>query len=407
MKTLRLLILIPALFCLTQGFAQILTKEDSLNAGLVSSSNPTVISGYGQAKVDYDLRLRTGTASLTRNVLFIGHRFSSRISFFSEMELEDARVGNGISGELSMEQLFLKFNITPTNYLVAGLFIPRMGIINENHLPNTFNGNDRPFVESYIIPSTWRELGVGFYGQSRHLPGLNYSFALMNGLDASGFQFGSGISGGRQGGNMATASNIAVTGALLYYINDFRIQVSGYYGGANGLVKRQADSLQLNYGAFGTPVGLVEANVQYQHNGFQFKALATNASIFDAGAINRAYASNTPERMWGAYVEAAYNLFYLFNKATEKNFSVFCRYEQIDMQAKLPENGIADDFQKKRFLVSGITYQPVRGVSIKADYVMQHTGDYNESLYIANPYDSRIPFYNTNHHINLGLGYSF
>jgi hypothetical protein len=61
--------------------AQVITREDSLNAGLTPKNNPTVISGYGQAKVQYDLRFKTGVASLTRNVLFIGHRFSNRISF--------------------------------------------------------------------------------------------------------------------------------------------------------------------------------------------------------------------------------------------------------------------------------------------------------------------------------------
>ena len=71
--------------------AQIFTKEDSLNAGLIRSPQATVLSGYGQAKVKYDLRQKTGTANLTRNVLFLGHKFNNKIYFFSEMELEDAK----------------------------------------------------------------------------------------------------------------------------------------------------------------------------------------------------------------------------------------------------------------------------------------------------------------------------
>ncbi|MBI1223001.1 MAG: hypothetical protein GC180_10400 [Bacteroidetes bacterium] len=407
MKQKRILLALLVALGVLQAKSQVLTREDSLNAGLVSSNSPTVLSGYGQAKVDYDLRQRTGTASLTRNVLFVGHRFSKNISFFSELELEDAKVSGDSKGEISMEQLFLKMNVNPSNYIVAGLFVPRIGIINENHLPNTFNGNDRPYVETLIIPSTWRELGIGFYGQSRRIAGLNYSAAIMNGLNAANFQFGSGIMGGRQEGSLATASNIAVTGALLYYIKNFRIQASAYIGGSSGLNKRQADSLQMNYGAFGSPVGLFDFNVQYHNNGWQIKALATQINIFDAMAINRAYANNTPERMWGAYVEAGYNLLRLFKKDTEKNLTYFCRYEQMNLAAKLPVNGIQDDFQKKRYFVTGLTFQPLRSVSIKADYVMQSTGNYNESLYNVNPYNSRIPFYNTNHHFNLGIAYSF
>jgi hypothetical protein len=178
--------------------AQIITREDSLNAGLTPKSAPTVLSGYGQAKVEYDLRNQTGVANLTRNVIFLGHRFSDKISFFSEMEIEDAKVAGGKpSGEISMEQLFLKFQLNRNNYMVGGLFIPRIGSINENHLPTTFNSNDRPFVEQLVIPSTWRELGIGVYGQFTKLPGLNYSAAILNGLSSANFVQGTGIREGR------------------------------------------------------------------------------------------------------------------------------------------------------------------------------------------------------------------
>lgn len=142
-----------SVFFESNSFAQVLTREDSLNAGLTPKSNPTVISGYGQAQVSYDLRMKTGVASLTRNILFIGHRFSDKISLFSELELENAKVSAGNpSGEISLEQLFLKFNINTNHYIVSGLFIPRIGIINENHLPTTFNTNERPYVEQLVIP---------------------------------------------------------------------------------------------------------------------------------------------------------------------------------------------------------------------------------------------------------------
>ncbi len=123
-----LLLLVFVLFLISESKAQIFTKEDSLNAGLVRSGQPTVISGYGQAKVEYDLRYKTGVANLTRNVLFLGHKFSNKIYFFSEMELENAGVSSTgkFQGELSMEQLFLKFNINRDVYLTAGLFIPRI-----------------------------------------------------------------------------------------------------------------------------------------------------------------------------------------------------------------------------------------------------------------------------------------
>jgi hypothetical protein len=388
-------------------FAQVLTKEDSLNAGLIRSNNSTVISGYGQLKVQYDARLKTAEANITRNVLFLGHRFSNTIYFFSEMELENAKVvGGKPSGEISMEQLFLKFNLNRDLYLQAGLFIPRIGIINENHLPTTFNGNDRPYVETFLIPATWREIGVGLYGNIRNIPGLNFSAAIMNGLNSGGFQNGSGIREGRAEGSNASSGNLAVTGSLLYYLKGWRIQASGYYGGSAGLTKRIADSLQLKSGVFGTPVSLVEANAQYHRNGISFRALIASVSIPDAFAINRAYANNTPSSMVGGYAELGYNLYRLFNPQTTKNFTLFARQEFMDLNYRIPSNGIRNGINKKNYTVVGITFQPISGVIVKADYVLRKTDNRNNDL-IVTPFPTALPYYKTNGFFNIGIGYSF
>ena len=386
---------------------QVLTPEDSLSANLLTQNASTVISGYGEVKYQYDLRYKTGTANLTRAVLFVGHRFNSRISVLTEMELEDAKIEGGeASGEISMEQVYLKFNLNKDAYLTAGLFTPRIGIINENHLPTTFNGNDRPFVERYVIPATWREIGVALYGSVLSSRNLNYSLAIVNGLNSAGFENGTGIREGRFEGSDATASNLAVTGSLLYYYKDFRVQASGYFGGSAGLSEMEADSLQLESGMFGTPVSLVEANVQYNTKAFSVRALVASVSIPDAATINRAYANNTPESIFGAYVEAGVNLLNLFNRNTSKNLTLFARYETMDLNKSVPENGISDDLNKKDFIVAGLTFKPIHGVAIKADYVYRETGVPNPVLQI-NPFPQAPPYYTTNSFFNLGFGYSF
>jgi hypothetical protein len=407
----RVLFLISiTLFGLSNSLAQILTAEDSLNAGLQQKNSRTYISGYGEAIYNADLQTQVSTADLRRNILFIGHRFNDKIQFFSEMELEHALVtsegNNNLGGELAMEQLFLKFNINKNNYITTGLFIPRIGIINENHLPTTFNGNERHQVEQQVIPSTWREMGIGLYSNVQKIPGLNLSIALMNGINSSRFESGSGIKEGRSGGNQANASNLAVTGAALYYFKNWRIQMSGYYGGGAGITKREADSLQLSYGAFGTPVAMAELNIQYLSQGFTFKSLATAVSIPDAAEINRAYASNTPELMAGCYAEIGYNLFHLSQKNADKNLTLFGRYEWLDLNVDIAENGIINDALKKTYFIAGITYQPIRGVAIKFDYTHRFTGEPNPIL-LQNPFPQTIPYYTSNGFVNLGMAYSF
>ena len=398
-----ILIVAIGFLSLNSLLGQIITREDSLSAGLVATNSTTVISGYGNVKYSNNLTERRASANVDRLVLFVGHKFNKKITFFSELEIEDTKISGGeVGGEFAIEQAFLKFDINHFNYITAGLFIPRIGVINENHLPTTFNGNDRPFVEQFIIPATWREIGIGYYGTSIRIPGLNYTLALMNGLNSAGFESGSGIRGGRYEGSGANASCLALNGSLLYFKSHFRIQLSGYLGGSAGLTKQEADSLQLDYGSFGTPVELIEANVQYRNKGFVVKALASLVNISNAFEINRAYANNTPEQILGYYGEIGYNLLH----KTDKNFTIFAKYENLDLNLKLPENGIENNLLNQQYLVAGISFQPHKGVIVKADYYYRLTGSQNQSLGV-NPYPQSQPFVKEQHYLNLGIGYSF
>ncbi len=201
---------------------------------------------------------------------------------------------------------------------------------------------------------------------------------------------------------------MAVTGALLYYIKNFRIQASAYYGGSAGLAKKEADSLQLSYGAFGTPVGLYEANIQYHNKGWSIKALYTTVQISEAKNINLAYANNTPQAMMGYYAELGYNLFQLFEKTKSngKTLMPFVRYENLDMNYKLPDNAIYNGTLNQTYVVGGLTYQPIKGVSLKADYMFKKTGDQNPAL-VVNPYPAGPQYYKQQGYFSLGMGYSF
>jgi len=379
--------------------------EDSLHAGTVSQK--TVISGYGSAFYQRDFNQKQSTVTLERAVLFVGHQFSDKISFFSELEIENAKVEGGESNgaEISMEQAFLKFNLSTKQYLVAGLFTPRIGILNENHLPVNFNGVERPLVEQLIIPATWRELGVGFYGSSDRLP-LTYTIAVLNGLNAQHFEHGNGIAGGRAEGSLATANNLGITAAVQYAWKDFKFQVSGYTGGTIGLSPRGADSLGLNSGAFGSPLYLGEADLQYSRNGVSAKALGVYIGYPDAGKINNRFGKNIADGMYGAYAELGYDWLYKKNKTAQ--FISFARFEALDMNASIPGNGdaIYDGTEKQTHLIAGFSYLPLPNVVIKADVRLLHTGKQNPDL-VINPPPNQLPYRQSNQFLNIGIGYSF
>lgn len=382
----------------------VMTNEDSLNAGV--AKNKTVISGYGSAFYQRNFFQKQSKATLERVVLFVGHQFNQKISFFSEMEMENAVVaGTEEKGEISMEQAFLKFNLNPRQYIIAGLFVPRIGLLNENHLPVNFNGVERPLVEQFIIPATWRELGVGFYGRTARLP-LNYSIALVNGLNSATFEHGTGIVEGRAEGSNAFANNLAVTAALQYTVGDFKFQVSGYMGGTVGLSKRGADSLGLNSGAFGTPLYLGEVDVQYSRGAFSAKALGTYIAYPEADKINAAYDKNMAKGMYGAYAEIAWDWLYTRQKGAQ--LITFARCEMLDLNASIPTppKAVYDGTEKQTHIIAGIGYLPIPNVVIKADVRLLHTGPQNPAL-VINPPPNAIPYNQNNQFVNLGIGYSF
>ena len=369
--------------------AQIITAEDSMS--LTSDKPATFLGGYGNAYYQYNSDSKTSTIDLERVVLFVGHKFNNKFSFLSEIEIEHALVEGGEEGgELAIEQAFLKFQLNRNSYLAAGLFLPRIGILNENHLPNTFNGNERTRVERLVIPSTWRELGIGYYVRLNQLP-VDISVAIVNGLNCADFSHGSLIRGGRAEGSEAPANNLATTAAVKYSRGNLTLQVSGYMGGTVGMSSEEADTLNLDSGPFGTPVILTEANAEYKNKGLAIRALAALVSIPDAKKINDAFGNDTPEQGYGFYAEAAYDLLYTKQKG-KKVLNLFARYEKLDLNASIPSNTFKDPSLEQTHIITGLTYFPIPQIAVKGDVRFvstEATGDNSNTL------------------VNLGFGFSF
>ena len=87
----------------------------------------------------------------------------------------------------------------------AGLLLPPLGFINELHEPTTFLSAARPVTEQRIIPSTWRALGAGAFGDIGPFAYRAYGVTSLNGE-----RFGAaGLRGGRQNGNRSAANDFA------------------------------------------------------------------------------------------------------------------------------------------------------------------------------------------------------
>ena len=102
-----------------------------------------------------------------RVILYAGYKFTENIIFNSEIEFEHGSTSanlDGQSGSVSVEFAYLDFLIKDYVNIRGGLLLVPFGIINEIHEPTTFYGVFRPSVERQIIPTTWRENGLGLLG---------------------------------------------------------------------------------------------------------------------------------------------------------------------------------------------------------------------------------------------------
>lgn len=125
----------------------------------------TVLTSYGE--VDYTRptkAARDAEIDLRRFVLGLQHRFDSKTRLVAELEVEHAVSSADDPGEVALEQAYVERELAPRLAARAGLFLMPAGMLNESHEPTSYYGVRRNFVETAIIPSTWREVGLELIG---------------------------------------------------------------------------------------------------------------------------------------------------------------------------------------------------------------------------------------------------
>ncbi len=293
----------------------------------------------------------------------LGYKFTDNILFNSEIEFEHGTTGSGAEdkGSVSVESAALDFFFDPMVNARAGMVLIPMGFINPIHEPTFFFGNNRPEVERRIIPSTWREVGVGLFGELA--PGLTYTIYGINGMNAADFT-SSGIRSGRQSASKAKAEDLAFVGRFDYALP----QVPGVTIGASAYLGNSGQNQIFNGQQVDVFTQLYEGHVQVKYRGLEFRALGSWGRIGDAAVLSAAKGETIGSENYGWYTEVGYDVMpHLFADSTQY-LAPFFRYERFDTIASAP-NGFADDLSKDREIFQiGINYKPIPNVVIKADY---------------------------------------
>jgi hypothetical protein len=293
--------------------------------------------GYGEIYYAHPVHHSDLTqADLARAVFGIGYRFDERTRFDSEFEVEHAVASANDVGEIEVEQFYVNHRLNDSLALHAGLFLIPAGLLNEHHEPTAFYGMQRNFVETLIIPSTWREGGVALQGTTHW--GLTWDAGLTTGLNLSAWDFqpegpqyqtalelvNNGVApmaATHQELSLANAQNLSQFGALNYRRPGFAIGGSLFTG--KTVPVANVDDQRAT---------LWEAHARYQPGPCDLTAVYARGTFTNSGDANRQFPGTPnplPAAFDGWYVQAAC-------KAWEKGslrISPFARYERYDMGA--------------------------------------------------------------------------
>ncbi len=334
---------------------------------------------------------RSAELDLARWVLYTGYRFSDKILFNSELEVEDANSSK--SGEVEAEFAYLDFALSkPFGVRVGEMLIP-VGLTNEYHEPVVFHGALRPDVEEYLIPTTWHENGAGYYGQYGPFAYRGYVVAALraatdSGMNQTGFQPDVGLQEGQQEGSRSRAHDMALVQRLDYTGLPGWVFGGSFYYGNTGQGDQTPAGLTIN-----APLTMWESHIRGEWKGWETRVLYTQTTIGGVDAINQANSltgnQSVGQYMWGGYAELAYNVLNVLAPASTQYVSPFFRYERYDTQAKVPagyDRNLAND---RTVYTMGASYKPIPRVVLKGDYQVRtnHAGTGVNQFNLATGYE--------------------
>ncbi len=335
---------------------------------LLDSESKLSIGGYAQ--IDYNQPLssdvhQNGKMDIHRLVMLFAYRFNDCTQFVTEVEYEHVK-------EVYVEQAFLNYRINPWLNFRGGLLLIPMGIINEYHEPATYNGVERPNLDSKIVPSTWREIGAGFTGNVQNL-NLKYQLYVVNGFksyDDGGILRGSdAFRKGRQKGAESILTHPNLSAKIDYYgVPGLKLGLSGYFGETqtslyDGIAK---DDSALEARADSSVVGMnmVGLDGRYSIDGWVFRGQLNYASLSNTNQYNAFTGKDVGSELFGYYLEAGYDL--LNGQKTEQKLVPFVRYEKYNTHKAV--DGIEKNLAYDRTdITAGIGWWLAQGAVLKAD----------------------------------------
>ncbi|KAA3606280.1 MAG: hypothetical protein DWQ06_02210 [Calditrichaeota bacterium] len=375
------------------------------NASAEEKEHKFLLKGYGEAYYSHfdfgpDQKSSINGASsdsraivdITRMVLEMKYRFQKDLYLETEVEFEHGGTGGALEleyeefgefesevekgGEVVLEGFHITKSFSTKLNFRFGHFIIPVGLLNKFHKPTQFFTTKRTESETQVIPTTWHETGIQFFGK---ISDLSYKIGVVNGLDATGFSSRNWIVEGHQKKFEETrATDLAYFANLDYNgIEGLTIGFSTYFGNSTGnRPKNDMDGIN-GYVTIG------DLHAIYEKNSFVARGMFLYGNLQNADKItqknnrlsNNLQVPRTPvaKAIISYYAEIGYDILSFFN-ASHKLYP-FLKYEYYNTMQEVDEGIFAQPRFERKVLTFGANFFLNENVVTKIDYSMRRFGE--------------------------------
>ena len=350
------------------------------------------VSRYSQPEAHKDDPSH-GRFDIPHAVIYLGYDFGKGWSFGTEVEFEHGGAGIAYEkedeeggeweqetekgGEVELEQFWLQKSFAPWANIRAGHIVVPVGLNNAHHEPLSYFTVYRPEGENTIMPSTWHQTGVSFWGRYKD---FRYEAQFLAGLNADQFTNVGWIHKGHKSPMEFDVAN--KYGAALridnYSVPGLRIGLSGYYGHSIGnTYPNDANGAGATYKG---KVAVGSVDFTYDAHNWIVRGQADYGYLGDAAELKYMYNrlnSKSPfkhsafvsSNAYAIGIEAGYNIFSQIQPLRQKGerLYLFGRYEAYNPYAS-KTNGVSYDYTEVKRMVVGVNYHPIRQIVIKGEY---------------------------------------
>ena len=347
------------------------------------TTSPLSVFGYGELNYEiYPKDRSQNQIDLARAVIGFGYRFDERTRFVGEFEWEHAVTSADDQGEVAVEQFYVERAFTPSLAGKAGLFLIPSGLLNVNHEPTQYFGVTRNFVETQIIPTTWREAGLSLAGLTS--ADLNWEVGVTTGFNLSAWDPNSDegkfspLGSIHQEGQLARAANLSAYGALNYR------GIPGLLVGGSVFAGKAGQS-QPNFLADNAVVTLTEAHARWTKGDFDLSALYAWGHITDTAAYNLSVIGSPtpiPQDFFGWYLQGAWYAW----RSGDYQLAPFVRYEQVNTGWKYASLGpgiTPSSLPTEGITTVGANFYVTPNIVFKADYQWFRTSNLYDRLQLG------------------------